>query len=180
MIRQAISCDMCGAEMQHANHWFVAFEQGSELRVSGWSPRVRLRTCAKHLCGQTCLHKLVDEFVAHTAPARAHGTEKNAEAVTQHVAARRTSVRPQVKPIQPILAPVPLPQVEYVDEFESSARVIPTQVSPGVDGSHAAVPDTSAISSHTWRTEAWKREREREQNRNDQRAKPFSRKRSIV
>jgi len=32
--------------------------------VSGWNSRNRLRPGSKHLCGQTCLHKLVDDFMA--------------------------------------------------------------------------------------------------------------------
>ena len=32
--------------------------------MSGWSSRNRLRPGSKHLCGQTCLHKLVDDFMA--------------------------------------------------------------------------------------------------------------------
>ena len=37
MIRQAISCDICGAEKRQTNHWFVAYAHGGELRVTGWT-----------------------------------------------------------------------------------------------------------------------------------------------
>ena len=70
MIRQAISCDICGTEKKQTNHWFVAYDQGEELRVSGWNSRNRLRPGSKHLCGQTCLHKLVDDFLARTLTMR--------------------------------------------------------------------------------------------------------------
>lgn len=80
MIRQAISCDICGTEKRQTNHWFVAYEQGGELRVSGWSSRHRLRPGSEHLCGQTCLHKLVDEFVAKSNAARGLHTEEEPEA----------------------------------------------------------------------------------------------------
>ena len=70
VIRQAISCDICGTEKKQTNHWFVAYDQGGELRVSGWSSRNRLRPGSKHLCGQTCLHKLVDDFMAKALTAR--------------------------------------------------------------------------------------------------------------
>jgi len=53
VIRQAISCDICGAEKRQ--HWFVASEQAGELRVSGWNSRIHLRAGTKHFCGQTCL-----------------------------------------------------------------------------------------------------------------------------
>ncbi len=71
MIRQAISCDICASEKRQTNHWFVAYEQAGELRVSGWSSRHKLRPGSKHLCGQTCLHKLVDEFMAKAIAVRA-------------------------------------------------------------------------------------------------------------
>ena len=72
MIRQAISCDICGAEKKQTNHWFVAYEQAGELRVGGWNSRNRLRTGSKHLCGQACLHKLADEFMERTIARKAH------------------------------------------------------------------------------------------------------------
>ncbi len=74
MIRQAISCDICGAEKKQTNHWYVACEQGGELRVGGWNSRMRQRPGAKHLCGQTCLHKLVDEFMARASAERGTST----------------------------------------------------------------------------------------------------------
>jgi hypothetical protein len=80
MIRQAISCDICAAEKRQTNHWFVAYEQGGELRVSGWTSRHRLRPDSKHLCGQTCLHKLVDEFMAKSIAKRAQRNEEAVEA----------------------------------------------------------------------------------------------------
>ena len=70
VIRQAISCDICGAEKRQTNHWFVAYELGGELRISGWNARNRLRAGAKHLCGQTCLHKLADDFMARAVKAQ--------------------------------------------------------------------------------------------------------------
>jgi hypothetical protein len=70
VIRQAISCDICATEKRQTNHWFVAYEQAGELRVSGWSSRHKLRPGSKHLCGQTCLHKLVDEFMAKSIAVR--------------------------------------------------------------------------------------------------------------
>ena len=124
MIRQVISCDICGTQMENSNHWFVAFHRGEELRIGRWNARTPLRKDARHLCGQTCLHKLVDEIMARARPlAEAHITSKPAP----HVVAPRT------------------------DEYESSARII-TPIEPEV----------AARTLHTWRTEAWKRERARE------------------
>lgn len=70
MIRQAISCDVCGTEKKQTNHWFVVREHAGELNLSGWGSRNRSRAGSKHLCGQTCLHKLVDEFMARTISVR--------------------------------------------------------------------------------------------------------------
>ena len=84
MIRQAISCDICASEKRQTNHWFVAYEQAGELRVSGWSSRHKLRPGSKHLCGQTCLHKLVDEFMAKAIAVRAQRpVEEPAEEIAQ-------------------------------------------------------------------------------------------------
>ncbi len=80
MIRQAISCDICATEKRQTNHWFVAYEQAGELRVSGWNSRYRLRQGAKHLCGQTCLHKLVDEFMAKSIASRSRRPLEEPEA----------------------------------------------------------------------------------------------------
>ena len=80
MIRQAISCDICATEKRQTNHWFVAYEQAGELRVSGWNSRHRQRPDSKHLCGQTCLHKLVDDFMAKAIAVRPQRTEDTSEA----------------------------------------------------------------------------------------------------
>lgn len=70
LIRQAISCDICGAEKRQTNHWFVAYEQSRELRVSGWTSRRRTRPGSMRLCGQTGLPKLVDDFMAGSIAVR--------------------------------------------------------------------------------------------------------------
>ncbi len=76
MIRQAISCDICGRDKQQTNHWFVAYEHGQELRISGWNSQARMSLKANHLCGQTCLHKLVDDFMARTIAVRLAALQK--------------------------------------------------------------------------------------------------------
>jgi len=85
MIRQAISCDICGTEKRQTNHWFVAFEQGGELRLGGWGSRNGARPGSKHLCGQTCVHKLVDEYMAKTVALRPNqASDEFVEAVAEH------------------------------------------------------------------------------------------------
>ncbi len=64
MIRQAVTCDICGTDKKATNHWFVALDLGAELRLSGWdSPNCQIAG-SKHLCGNACLHKMVDVFMA--------------------------------------------------------------------------------------------------------------------
>lgn len=70
VICQVISCDICGAEKGQTNHWFVCYEQSGELRVGGWNSRHLLCPGTKQLCGESCLHKLVSEFLAKSLPAR--------------------------------------------------------------------------------------------------------------
>src|SRR5579862_3364107 len=81
VIRQAISCDVCGNEKRQTNHWFVAYEQAGELRVAGWNSRNKLRAGTKHLCGQTCLHKLLDDFMARAINQKTQ-TESDTSAAT--------------------------------------------------------------------------------------------------
>ena len=64
MIRQAINCDMCGAEKQESNYWFVAYEQGGELKLRGWESPQNSRKNAKHLCGQKCAQRMMANFMA--------------------------------------------------------------------------------------------------------------------
>jgi len=165
VIRQAISCDICATEKKQTNHWFVAFEQGGELRVSGWNSRNRLRPGMKHLCGQTCLHKLVDEFMARTIAVRA-----------QSGAAEESAVHHPV-----IDTDASLTSDSAFQEVESSARLIPTPepaalkrpplrpsaelvAMPGrLTTDEPTLPaEPPRFSSRNWRAEAWDRERERE------------------
>jgi len=65
MIRQAINCDMCGVEkLESASHWFVAEEQGGELRLRAWGASKGAKKSSKHLCGQKCAQRLMDNFTA--------------------------------------------------------------------------------------------------------------------
>jgi hypothetical protein len=182
VIRQAISCDICGNEKKHTNHWFVAYEQGGELRVSGWSSRNRLRPGTKHLCGQICLHKLVDDFMARAIgqkPQPAAHAEVSTTAVATSTAASSTA-RTDASLTS---------RAAYDDvEFESSARLItpplatlpkpvarPAAGLAGANGKQrndivSPPPDEPRYASRNWRAEAWERERERETRGQDCRA----------
>ena len=75
MIRQAIKRKRPFKEAANQPRVFVAYELNGESRMSGWSSRHRLRPRNKHLCGQTCLHKLVDEFQAKSIAVRAQPSD---------------------------------------------------------------------------------------------------------
>ena len=165
MIRQAISCDICASEKQQTNHWFVATDQGGELRVAGWNSRNRLRPGTKHLCGQICLHKLVDLFISRTIAVRAPA------GVADDV------------PVQPLTLDTDaslISDTAYI-ELEPSARLVappepalpkrlplraPVELvaMPGRPQSAKPAPhdETPRYASSNWRAEAWDRERERE------------------
>ena len=153
MIRQAISCDICGTEMLNANHWFVANDRGPELRISAWSARNRIKAGVRHLCGHKCLHKLVDDFMARTLSARASASVEasaSIKAVVDRPAPSNDTSLAWVAPHK--MQPLPIIG-SNVEDFESSAQLIKQaeQTTPrGASGSAAL------------RAEAWKRERERQ------------------
>lgn len=83
MIRQAINCDMCGAEKQETtSHWFVAYEQGGELKLRGWESPRQSRKDVKHLCGQKCAQRLTANFTA-SVMSTGNAVESAKHAVTQ-------------------------------------------------------------------------------------------------
>ena len=176
MIRQAISCDICAAEKRQTNHWFVAYEQAGELRVSGWTSRHKLRPDSKHLCGQTCLHKLVDEFMAKSIAVRAQRRGEAVEAEAEPVVLTDTSLA-----IAAEARAAAAEAAEAAAEVESSARLItaPAPVPPKpvyrplpeivtmpsrpLSQDISPLPaDTLRYASRRWHAEAWERERERE------------------
>lgn len=181
MIRQAISCDMCAAEKRQTNHWFVAYEQGGELRVSGWTSRHRLKPDAKHLCGQTCLHKLIDEYIAKSIAARAQrGGETTAAeaellAVTEaplirsaaaevELAARQVPAQKPAAPGAPTLVSraAPASVVAATATEHPHPEILTMPARPSSKDVPPLPPDTLRYASRRWHAEAWERERERE------------------
>jgi len=134
VIRQAILCDICGTEKKQTNHWYVASDQAGELRVSRWNTRNQLSSGLKHLCGQTCVHKLVDEFMATALETRAMPTAANEAVVVEKT----------------IGACVSLASNTADEEFESSARLVPSL--------EPIIPEQS-LPVRPRRAEAWNRER---------------------
>lgn len=171
VIRQAISCDICGAEKKQTNHWFVASEQAGELRVSGWNSRNKLRAGTKHLCGQTCLHKLVDEFVAGTIAGRNTASAADVASIADapcdidaSLVSKAAWVEPEPAP-SPAIKPAALVLPRPI--LAAAAVVVPMPPRPPVDEPRPLPPaprieDAPNYSSRRWRAEAWERERERE------------------
>jgi hypothetical protein len=115
VIRQTISCDMCGAEKRATNHWYVALEREGELRLGTWAALGKRRARARHLCGQKCLHKLVDDFFV----TRAMGV--------------RPAVEEELQPAMDSVETAPKNALQFdsdFGEYESSARLIPTPEKP--------------------------------------------------
>ena len=84
MIRQAINCDICAAEKQASNYWFVAYEQAGELKVRGWEPTKSARKNAMHLCGQKCAQRMMANFMT-SLMANSHGSEQSKDAPSEVV-----------------------------------------------------------------------------------------------
>ncbi len=205
MIRQAISCDVCGRDKQQTNHWFVVYDQGAELRVSGWNAQARTSTKAKHLCGQTCLHKLVDDFMARTIAMRS-GTPKDETAALEEAPATQPVVRTDAsftsRAAHPVLSIAPSASTPRSDIFDSSARLIgpeqrnpiqrdpvrsnpvrpdPVQSDPAQrhpQTGQDGPTDRPAYTPRAWHAEAWKREKEREKRNTHN--PPNPRRRSIA
>ena len=160
MIRQAVSCDICGAEKKQTNHWFVAYEQAGELRVSGWNSRNRLRAGSKHLCGQACLHKLADDFMARVISGRApRSAAEEAELSTDAnllnaapppVQEGESSAR-MLTPAEPPPLQAPLRTVALVRMPERSQNA----------GSASLLEEHLRAGGMRRREDAWRRERER-------------------
>jgi hypothetical protein len=162
MIRQAISCDICGAEKKQTNHWFVAYTHAGELRVSGWGAQRRLRAGSKHLCGQTCLYKLVDEFIAGNVTARAQSPAPETEAdeplaATDTSLTSRTAYSGRPSPAKSLAESIPSPLATP----PAPAAVIAIAPSRVAELCKPPVDTTPNYASRQWRAEAWERERER-------------------
>jgi hypothetical protein len=189
VIRQAISCDICGAEKRQTNNWFVACEVGDELRVSTWNAHNRLRTGSKHLCGQACLHKLADDFMARVIAGKTTSARRQpelAEDITLEMATIDTSViaaRPflqaelPVRPKGPLQAPpvlsmpAPKPQPEFRPQQPALIPMPAAIVAP------LPLDEPPRYATRHWRADAWERERERESRAAERRSESATRRR---
>lgn len=166
MIRQAISCDICGTEKKQTNHWFVAYDQGGELRVSGFNANLRLRPAMKHLCGQTCLHKLVDEYITSAQAVRPQPCVTEEARVAAPAAATDTSLTSNAAYRKAESTVLPPKTLALIQPKRPPLRTQPEPVTmpgrPQAEESMLAPDEPPPFASRNWRTEAWERERERQ------------------
>ena len=166
LIRQAISCDICGTEKKQTNHWYVAYDQAGELRVSGLNARNRLRPGAKHLCGQTCLHKLVDDFITRAQEVRPMppaAEEARIEAPVAATDTRLTSDAAHGHAGSPaLLSAPPMLVAPNRPPFRAQPELVAVPESPQAEQPSLAADEPPSYASRNWRADAWERERERE------------------
>jgi hypothetical protein len=182
VIRQAISCDICASEKKQTNHWFVAYEQAGELRVGGWNSRNRLRPGSKHLCGQTCLHKLVDDFIAKVIEMRLPHTVADVVEVGEMAVGTDTSLTSNTAYVEvessARLLPSPLPALPKLPPFKPQPELVAMPVRSKSEELAHLPSEPPRFTSRSWRAEAWEREREREQSAGERRPDSAARRRS--
>jgi hypothetical protein len=149
--------------------------------VSGWNSRNRLRPGSKHLCGQTCLHKLVDDFLAKALTVRAPrvaalevddefvdqavgaDTSLTANAAYQEVeSSARLIPTPASKPAAPATPVVPAAAAPARPALRTPMELVTVPPRPRVEEIPAPVDESPRYASRNWRAAAWERERERE------------------
>lgn len=117
--------------------------------MSGWNSRNRLRPGSKHLCGQTCLHKLVDDFMAKllaAKPALASDEVEVEEAAP--VLSSRSELRSDLHSdlraaARPELTPEKKPSVSH----ETRQELRPTALKASVSASRRSEPPAIQVQS---------------------------------
>jgi len=71
-VKPQFVCDICGAQRQDTNHWFLAEQlPNGILSFTPWdlprSPGYREQAHIQHLCGQACAHKLLDAWMSEAS-----------------------------------------------------------------------------------------------------------------
>lgn len=68
MIKETAICDVCGAEKKEVNNWYVITATSDRLIVDTWGKASSdEKSVGKHVCGQACAHKLLNEFFERRA-----------------------------------------------------------------------------------------------------------------
>lgn len=67
-VRRVYACNVCGVERKEANHWFVARFSVLGISFTAWTREpqgVLDDEQTKHVCGQVCSHRLLDDFLSN-------------------------------------------------------------------------------------------------------------------
>jgi hypothetical protein len=131
--------------------------------VSGWSSRNRLRPGSKHLCGQTCLHKLVDDFMARALAARAQPGADEGEA-ERHAVATDASLTSEAayREVESSarLVATPTPIAPARPPLRTPMELVAVPARPRIEEAVVAADEPPHYASRNWRAAAWERERE--------------------
>ncbi len=135
--------------------------------MSGWNSRNRMRPGSKHLCGQTCLHKLVDDFMARDLAARAQASVADEADVEEQAGSTDASLTSDAAYVETMssarLVTQPAPVLPQQIPMKAGVGLVamPGRLQTAVP---APLPpeETPGYASRNWRAEAWDRERERE------------------
>jgi len=151
-------------EMQQTHRCFVAFDKGKELRVSGWIARRRMRAGALHLCGQKCLHQLVDQFIARTL-----AIESQAERATSGEAKPAAPARGVDGSLTSLPARLVANGLSADDHLPGDARGkrVELTMPQSSDMPIAVERERVGTVARAWGSAAWLRERERQQREAD-------------
>jgi hypothetical protein len=61
----AFICDECKVTKGVSNHWWLAWiDSSGGLHASFWDQAIAAESDKRHLCGQECVHKAVDRWMA--------------------------------------------------------------------------------------------------------------------
>jgi hypothetical protein len=125
----------------------------------------------KHLCGQTCLHKLVDEFMARTIAvsmrtgiAEEPAVENPVAAIDASLTSKDANEQAEFEEVESSARLIPAPEQPLPKRapFRPSAELVAMPARPAVEAPAPAPAEPPRYTSRNWRAEAWDRERERE------------------
>ena len=131
--------------------------------MSGWSSRNKLRPGSKHLCGQTCLHKLVDNFMARALATQVRPSAEDEvveqaaggdTSLTSNTAYREIESSARLITSPALVTPARLPIRMPVELVPQPARV-------STEPAATVVDEPPRYASRNWRAEAWDREQVR-------------------
>ena len=126
----------------------------------------RQRPGSKHLCGQTCLHKLVDEFMARTLQARAHPAGAGEDDLDHQLSSTNASLTSEgaygeIQSSARLITP-PSPALPMRPLFRPPVELVAMPLRQPANEPAPRSEEPPIYMSRQWRAEAWERERERE------------------